>query len=162
MKIPKDQHEVIANAVRKGDIYREIAERYGVSAERIRQIANKENVFIRGFVARKARQVIALIEELNEESKKLFFHSGFNLVDLTTECLNLYKTKRFTVLRRGDLFDVKFHEIIWNTHCPITGGEIDYFTDRMDNPCSAIELINPNGGYVNGNVQTVLRFRKSS
>jgi len=162
MKIQKNEYESIINRVKKGEIYRTIAEDYKVSVERIRQILKEEKVYIRSLDVRREAKLMGLLTGINEKSKELFFYSGFNTTDLVTECFYLYKIKRICAVKTGVPFDVAFNGITWNRFCPLTNKEINYFTDRCDPAVPSIELINPNGGYVNGNVHIVLKFRKSS
>jgi|SRR5687768_2304145 len=162
MKITKDERLNVINRVKKGEIYRTIAEDYKVSIERIRQILKEERVPIRGLVIRRDHKINCLLTGIDNKSRELFFRSGLNTHDLVIECLSLYKIKRYGILKIGQLFDVEFSGVTWNRYDPETGKEINYFTDRCDPAVPSIELINPNGGYVNGNVHTILRFRKSS
>ena len=162
MKIPKNERDVIVQRVLKGEIYRTIAEDYGVSMERIRQIVTQYAPSHKGFIARREHHMYSLMKGINNKSRELFFRSGLNTYDIFIECLSLYKIKRYGILKIGQSFDVEFSGITWNRYDPETGKEIDYLSERKPPAISSLALINPNGGYVNGNVQTILRFRKSS
>lgn len=162
MKIPKDERDAIVERVLNGEIYRTIAEDYGVSMERIRQIATQQSPNHKGFITRREQKLYNLLTGINKQSEKLFYSSGLNTIDLIIECLSLYKIKRYGIIKNNQSFDVEFSGVTWNKYDPETGKEIDYFSDRKAPAISSLTLINPNGGYVNGNVHTVLRFRKSS
>lgn len=162
MKIPKDERNAIVERVLKGEIYRTIAEDYGVSMERIRQIAAQQSPHHKGFITRREQRLYNLLTGINYKSEGLFYRSGLNTIDLIIECLSLYKIKRYGILKIGQSFDVEFSGVTWNRYDPETGQEIDYFSDRKAPAVPILTLINPNGGYVNGNVYTALRFRKSS
>lgn len=49
-------------------------------------------------------------------------------------------------------FTVEFKDIQWNTHCPILGLELDYKAKGRQENSVSFDRIDPNKGYVPGNV----------
>lgn len=162
-KIPKEEYPSLIKRLEGGEQYQSIANSYGVSKERIRQIAKSSGLVGGGHEIRRRNKYLEILRNINEKSKELFYHSGCDTYDLIEECLELYKVKKYYFSKTTLPFDVSFTDIIWNRFCPLSGEELDYFTERTSQYAPIITFIDWNkGGYVNGNVHTISRFMKSS
>ena len=158
MKIPRSDYEDIFELVRNGTTYKAIADRYGATPERIRQLCKNAGLSS-GIDERRKRKLRSLLSELPVESYELFFHSEYNCYDLIEECKLIYKWKKWYCDKKHIPFYVELTSIIWNRICPISGTVIDYYAPSRTDCAPEITLINPHGGYVDGNVQTVARSR---
>lgn len=63
-----------------------------------------------------------------------------------------FRKKKANAIRNGIEFTVDFGELTFPTHCPILGIELDYFTEKMQENSISFDRINPQKGYVSGNV----------
>jgi len=162
MKIPLSEYEHIHNEIKEGKTYKEIADRYSVSAERIRQIGVQTRVSHSGHDARRRSKYNEILRNINEESKELFYHAGYDPYDILEECLILYDVKRRYFRASQTKFDVDFTDIIWHRFGPFSGEEMDYFAERSSPTAPIISVIDKTGGYVKENVHTKIKFMKSS
>lgn len=162
-KIPKEEYISIVRRLKGGEQCQSIANDYSVSKEWIRQIGKTAGILENGHEIRRRRRFTQILRRMNDESKELFYHSGYDTFDLIEECLTLYKTKKYYLSKTTVSFDVEFEDIIWNRFCPLSGKELDYFAERHHPEAPIITFIEWNkGGYVKGNVYTLSRFMKSS
>lgn len=163
VKIPKESLPVIARRLNSGETYQSIADSYGVSKERIRQLKKELRLDFTGAVVRRRQKLDLLLRDIHVDSIELFFHSGCNRYDLAEECIGILAMKERWFRYANLPFDVAFSDIIWNRKCPYSGIELDYFSERHDQNAPVLDLINrDNVGYVKGNVHTVAKHRKSS
>lgn len=130
--------------------YRHIAEKYGVTAERVRQILRKyvpdwsENY---GQEARMYRRVMS-----DTDTK---WDKWGNKEDTI-----LYKSQRAKFFgkknnakREGKEWTISFGDISWPTHCPILDIPLNYFATNRGEDSPSFDRSNPAEGYVKGNVQ---------
>jgi len=71
----------------------------------------------------------------------------------------IFQTKRDTARRYGIPFSLRFEDVVWPSHCPVLGVELDYEQGvkggraRANSP--SFDRIDPRFGYVAGNVQII-------
>lgn len=126
----------------------DVANHYGVSRQRIHQITAK---FIPdwkekyGWVVRR------------QEKQETYFKKWGNKVDsdLYKEQRSKYRTKKHNAKSRGILWQLDFGDVIWNTHCPVLGMELDYFSEGRQENSASFDKLDPGKGYVVGNVQII-------
>lgn len=123
-----------------------IADRYGVTKQRIKQVVDKyipdwsENYGMA--VNRKAR----------EDAR--YAKWGVR-VDSELYSTQRAKFRQKKANRKDWDWTVTFGELTWPTHCPILGMEIDYFAEiTQENSCS-FDRIDSTKGYITGNVQII-------
>ena len=133
--------------------YQAIGNIYGVSRERIRQIARSFG--LQRFRIKKAQQR-KIDQELQQKEDKYgqFFVDGV-LTDEKFFSLCRYKFNRKKAQVRLNStyeWDLTFKDLEWNRVCPVLGLELDYtLTSRAENSPS-FDRIDPTKGYVKGNV----------
>lgn len=67
-----------------------------------------------------------------------------------------FNAKKSNARSLGDAWDLEFGDLIWPTHCPILGMELNYYADGMRVESSpSFDQIIPGKGYIPGNVQIV-------
>lgn len=59
--------------------------------------------------------------------------------------------------RTGIEFSVKFESIEWPTHCPVLGMKLNYLepTGKQNSDSPSFDKIDPNKGYIKGNVKVI-------
>jgi hypothetical protein len=55
----------------------------------------------------------------------------------------------------GVEFSIEFGDVIFPTHCPILGTELNYFAEGRDENSPSFDRIDPKKGYVKGNVAII-------
>jgi hypothetical protein len=141
-----------------GKTMQEIADLYGVSRQRIKQIQLshipdwQENYgkFIRD---QKRDQLVA--EANKAYLKKWGPQRGVIPKDLYTSQRAKFSRKRTNALRIGYSWEIEFTDLDWVTHCPILGMELDYFASYAQENSPSFDRIDTTQGYVKGNVQLV-------
>lgn len=151
-QLTKDDHKIIKEMARKGEKLDVIAKSLSVtvSRQRIKQLTQQFG--IDSFAIRKD----IVQKELND---KMFKKWGSQWADKEYRKSLIYQTmrekftrKKANATRIGLEFTIPFGELTFPTHCPILGLELDYFSDgRVENSVS-FDRIDPNKGYVSGNV----------
>ena len=128
-----------------GGTFVTMAEHYGVSKQRIKQIFQKYHL---DHVGLKLKKSIAKKEwDLKWGNKT---DSGLYDVQRVK-----YRAKKHNAIRKGVPFTILFGEIEWPTHCPVLGLELDYFAEVRQENSISFDQIDPNKGYVKGNVQII-------
>lgn len=133
----------------------DIARHFGVSRQRIKQVLAQyypdwTDKYGHGVVREKrvsARQREFVNRWGHKESTDLYIAKRAK-----------YRAKRYSALRGGIEFSIPFGELDFPTHCPILGLELDYFAETRQENSVSFDRIDPNKGYVVGNV-LVLSWR---
>lgn len=126
----------------------ELAREYGVSRQRLDQVCQK---FIPdwndhcGFVVK--RRLTAEAHYIKWGDK--------DTSDLYRSKRAKFRSKQSNCTRLGKVWDIKFGDLDWPTHCPILGIELDYFNVFRQENSPSFDQINPNKGYVKGNVAII-------
>lgn len=117
---------------------------YGITSERMRQVINQYNIFnadeYYGF-RKRSRDAKLYGPTATDIQKRKFLHKRNN-------CLGAKKKIEW---------NLTFKDIIWPTHCPILGIELDYTIhkySRADN-LPVFDRLVPSKGYVIGNVSII-------
>lgn len=148
----KEHIPSILDFLKQGDTYNEIANVFGVSRERIRQIAKKHGLHGHGKQQRKEEKENTLHEKLKRKFGQFYKDGVVEKSDFLSVCKIKYSTKKAQV---GKAWKLEFSDIQWNTHCPIFGIELNYFAETRQENSPSFDRIDPNKGYVPGNVQIV-------
>ena len=143
----------------KGKTYAEIGADYGVSRQRIKQIATKLTNAGFAVSALAVRQEAKRVEQQNKKTRRY----GTNYDALTQDaalCQYLSRrltTKRNNALQKGIAFDLTVSDLYpLPQTCPVLGIPLSYEGNRgaADNAMS-IDRIDPAKGYVQGNIVLV-------
>ena len=127
-KIPKEDYEKIKTLLEDGKTYQFIADIYGVSKQRIRQVAIRFGLQRYGIKIRKDSDFVQI-------------------------CKEKLQAKRNSIRQQGIVFSITFKDLDWPTYCPVLGLELNYYTEggRQEESVS-FDRFNPEVGYVPGNV----------
>lgn len=86
--------------------------------------------------------------------KQRLISTGFSR-ELLTRATTKFFRKKQNAKTRGIEFDLTFDDITWNTHCPILGLELDYYSDGIQPNSVSFDRIDNSKGYVPGNVMII-------
>lgn len=135
------KRELIIEMLKAGQTYQHIAFHFGLTKQRIAQIAKET-----GIIPLKLRQDI--------KNKKYFSKWGHKeKSDLYQACRAKFRQKKANSKREE--WTITFGELVWPTHCPVLGIELDYFSEiRVENSVS-FDRIDSQKGYITGNVKII-------
>jgi hypothetical protein len=126
----------------------QLAERYGVSKQRIKQILDKYipewDQKYGAAVNRQARADVRYAKWGVQEDNELYASKR-----------RKFYSKKANAEHTGWEWSVEFGSITWPTHCPILGMELDYFAESRQENSVSFDRIDSTKGYINGNVQIV-------
>ena len=133
--------------------YQEIADIFGVSRERIRQIA-------RMYGLQGHRKNLKKQEKNNQYEKRLQARFGsFYENGVVTEkewydaCRLKFTTKKAQVLYQSPWdWNLDFIDLVWPKFCPVLGIELNYFSKGRSENSPSFDRIDSNLGYIKGNV----------
>lgn len=136
----------------EGKTLKEIGEIYGVSRERIRQVFKRFGIH-REFYGSGAKHKQRVAESQSPESLQRYIDRWGKKEDSDLYRAQKYKfTKKKTeAKRRGDIWNISFGDIIWPTHCPILGIELNYFNDGIQENSVSFDQLVPKAGYTKDN-----------
>lgn len=136
--------EDIETYIKEGKSLVEIAAIYGLSRQRIKQICQRHK--LPNTVAVRARS----------RAKTYFEKWGVKeATDLYTVCREKFRAKKANATRVGIPWTVCFGDLTWPKTCPILGISLNYFAEEREEGSPSFDRIDPNLGYVAGNVQIV-------
>lgn len=153
MKWSKDQLDDVAYLISEGLTYKQIGKKYGVCRERIRQIAKRLGIQGKSLKVRQEKRHEELNEYLTLKYGDFYKDGLINKGDFLSACKKKFTTKKN--VSDKDSWGIEFGDIKWNTHCPILGYELDYFTEVRKENSPSFDKIDPSKGYVVGNVQII-------
>lgn len=139
----EERNNIIALGA-EGKTLKELGLIYGVSRQRIKQVCDKLRI---------SSSDIG-VGTLRKKREALYRQKWGNKTDtdLYREQRAKFRVKKANVLRTGTIWDINFGDLDWPTHCPILGIPIDYFSEgRSENSCS-FDKLDPDKGYIKGNV----------
>ena len=146
----KNELENIRKLGLEGKTLREIGAIYSVSKQTIDNIIKRHSVFKNG-------ELYGQAVRRQHKKDSYFAKWGVNVKDdLYRSCREMFSRKKYNAIKLGIDFDIDFTDIVFPTHCPILGLELDYFSDqgrKENNP--SFDRKDPSKGYVKGNVFVV-------
>lgn len=157
-KLKPEDYQTIRRRLLEGETYQKIATDYNVSRERIRQIARLHNLQGTGMKMRSEKTHQEWLKKMGKTYGEFFNGSQVTERDLLSECKDKYRAKKYNSLREGTEFSIEFQDIIWNKYCPILGLEIDYYAEGRQEDSPSFDRLDPNKGYIKGNV-TIVSWR---
>ena len=126
-----------------------LAEKYGVSRQRIKQVLN---TFIPEWESTYGMAVRR--DKAEKEYNDKYFKKWGKREDtqLYKQQRDRYLGKKGNALGTGYTWNLDFSDIEWNTHCPILGLELDYFATMRQENSPSFDRVDSNLGYEKGNV----------
>jgi len=155
-KLTTEDRELLYSLAKEGVTFSEIAKRLDnkISRQRVKQICSKAK--IDSFSIRQAKNREALTIKLDAKWGKNW-HTKDSRKNYAYQAMKeKFRAKKANSLRRGLDFTIDFGDIVFPTHCPILGLELDYFTENgWEENSPSFDRINPDLGYVKGNVAII-------
>jgi hypothetical protein len=155
-KLTAEERDLLFTLAREGQTYSEIANRLGnkITRQRVKQLCAKAK--INTLEIRQAKNQEQLTIKLDakwgkewhsKESRKSYIYQAMK---------EKFRVKKANSVRLGNTFTIEFGDLVFPTHCPVLGIELDYFTENgwQDNSPS-FDCIDPNKDYVKGNVAII-------
>lgn len=132
----------------------EVGKIVGVSRQRINQIVKENKLFLNrkeyGLSLKKIKR------KINQQIK--WKRDKWILDDLTRAQHSKFIRKRQNCKSRNIIWDLELEDIVWPTHCPVFGLELDYFAESKQDNSPSFDKIIPERGYIKGNVN-IISFR---
>ena len=131
-----------------GHTLQAIADSYGVSRQRMQQVVSK---YIPDWSGQYGKATKRLADARNYFDKWGTRES----TDLYKEQRKKFRGKKSNAVRMGIPWDIKFGELVWPTHCPVLGIELDYFNEKRAENSPSFDRYDCSKGYVSGNVYVI-------
>lgn len=151
-KITLEEKQNILDWAKEGYGYTEIADKLGnkISRQRVKQICKGAN--IDAFAIK--QQKLQIDHELrmvkkwgvnwnNKEHRRSYIY---------TVMREKFRNKKANAQRLNKIWTVDFGELDFPTHCPVLGIKLDYFAEKAQENSPSFDCLDPNLGYVSGNV----------
>jgi hypothetical protein len=153
--------ELFVSLLHEGKSWATMANRLGVSKQRLDQIANrllpKELQLYR--TKEKDRKVhIKMMHKrtVARETLKLYGRdSRLHKSELSRRQARLFSYKKRNAQAAGKKWGLLPGDIVWPKRCPLLGVKIDYFSPKQSDRSPSFDQIRPGKGYIKGNVQIV-------
>jgi hypothetical protein len=119
-----------------------------VSKQRIKQILDRAGVPVTAIKREKIQK---------ERNEKMFKKWGQRYADKEWRRSAIYEAMREKFRNKKSHtynceFSIDFGDIDFPTHCPVLGMELDYFADGREENSPSFDRVDPNKGYIKGNV----------
>lgn len=144
----KEELPVIKELGSLGYSMASLAEKYGVSRQRMKQVVDKhipEWYSCYGNAAKRQLTAKLHFEKWGVREDTLLYSAQ----------REKFRAKASNAKRIGWEWSVNFGDLQWNTHCPILGMELDYFAETRQENSPSFDQIDAGKGYIKGNVQIV-------
>lgn len=144
----KDEISVIKELGSVGTSQTDLAKKYGVSKQRIKQVIDK---YIPDWNTNYGHAVNRKLEAESHFAK----WGRKESTDLYQAQRQKFRAKRANATRIGYTWNLEFGELEWPTHCPILGLELDYFAESRQENSPSFDQVVPGKGYIKGNVRII-------
>lgn len=125
-----------------------LARRYDVSRQRMKQIVDK---FIPDWGYTYGQTV-----QRNQVEEHRFQKWGIREdSELYDRKKAKFRNKKAQAKQVGWEWGLEFGDVVWPTHCPILGMELDYFTETIAENSVSFDQIVAGKGYIKGNVHII-------
>lgn len=150
------EHKNVYTLSIQGLSLEDIGKKYDVSREAIRLVIKKYYPWLTADM-RGARLRIAQKrqEVINNRFEKRGRETYMFIDDLSRRMSDSFRRKRENAKRGKWEWDLTFHDIEWNTTCPVFGIELDWFTDKKADNSPSYDRVDSKKGYIKGNVRII-------
>jgi hypothetical protein len=153
-KINTEQKQDILNMIQTGITLQEAGDKYNLTRERVRQLAEKAGLDRSQFGVTYRRE--KEVQDQIQKRLKRYGREVWRLDSLERIQHEIFRRKRQNnrVVRTKD-WSIEYNDVVWPTHCPVLGIEIDYYSEGRTENSPSFDRTNPSLGYVKGNVQII-------
>lgn len=151
--LTEEDHKEIEQYLKEGKTYQEIGDKYGVSRERIRQLAKRFGLHGYGMTLRRNRQLEQYEAKMKAKYGSFWKGDAIEKSDFLYACKEKFRYKQNQARQTGVEFTLTMEDLEWPTHCPVLGLELNYFPEghRQENSVS-FDRFDSTKGYIPGNV----------
>jgi predicted DNA-binding protein YlxM (UPF0122 family) len=122
-----------------------IAEKYGVSRQRVKQVFQKYKIPQVGL--RKNQIDAKILWDLKWGKKE---DTGLYEVQRQK-----FRNKKAQAQQKGQEFSIPFGKLTWPKYCPVLGIELNYFAEKTEEASPSFDKVDPSKGYIEGNVAII-------
>lgn len=135
-----------------GKTLQTVATHFNVSRQRIQQLVKKEGLHRDSYGC--SLQKIQHLKRKEEELLRLYNRKTYSsLSDLEKAQGLFFSRKKQNTKNTKWEWEIVMSDLVWHTHCPILGVELDWFAEKRQENSPSIDRIDSTKGYVKGNVQ---------
>jgi len=161
---PTGRERSILAALASGHTLQEVGDAWGVSRQRVQQIAKRWGLTGDSFgqAAKKSKKIAdartkkseQIMRKLNMTLEEYEHRRKSDPILWRVQYERFFRRKLYMQRKFPDIpWDIKFGDIVWPTHCPVTGRKIDYFAMGVGNADGPSFFTRDEAaGYVIGNV----------
>lgn len=151
-KLTKEEKDQIILWALEGVGYTEIARKLDnkISKQRVKQICAKQ-----GIDAFSIKRSVRLLEH----EQKMVQKWGVDWNDkehrrsfIYVSMRQKFRTKKANAKAAGKEWNIDFGDLLFPTHCPVLGLELDYFSEVRQENSPSFDCVDPSLGYTKGNV----------
>jgi hypothetical protein len=146
----KDRIDEAVELGKRGKTLDEIGKHFGVSRQRIQQVFSRYQVDPESIGVK-----LRTKRSRETEAARYWCKWGDKDQQLYAEKRQKYRAKRSNAKRAGVEFSIPFSELVFPTHCPVLGIELDYVSEGRKENSVSFDRIDPTKGYVSNNVVVV-------
>lgn len=151
-RLTEADYDLVKTLALQGEKLEDIAKQLStpVSRQRVKQITQK--LGIDSFQIRQAKKAEDLHSKMFSKWGQHWDNKQFRKSAIYQAMREKFRAKKANALRIGKEFTVEFGDLVFPTHCPILGLELDYFNDTRTENSVTFDRVDPSKGYIKGNV----------
>ena len=155
---PTPRDLAILEALRTGATYESVGSQHGISRQRVKQILNQLSGFVDGVDTRGVRKEQSITRITADHDERYGEHYADMRADpeLRTRIGKKLTQKKHNARVRGVAFSLKLSDLYpLPEFCPALGIRINYNATGPQDDALSIDRLDPNQGYVPGNIALV-------
>ena len=153
--ISKEKIKHVEKLLLEGHTLQQVADVYGCSRENMRQFRNRHLKHLNKNNSGKGKVVREAQQKRLEDFKEAHGRDAWLLDEIGRAQNNAFTRKKQNCKWSKWEFTVKRQDLIWPTHCPILGIELDWFAEKVQENSPSFDRIDSSKGYVKGNVAII-------
>lgn len=151
-KLTTEEKDQVLQWAKEGRGYTEISRLLNnkITKQRVKQICLKHNIDA-FFIKQKSKEEDQ-IARLTQKWGKGWFDKERRRDYVYQAMRAKFRSKKANATRVGKPWDLEFGDLVFPTHCPILGIELDYFSEQAQDSSPSFDCLDPAKGYIKGNV----------
>lgn len=151
-RLTEEDYDLVKTLALQGEKLEDIAKQLStaVSRQRIKQITQQFG--IDSFSIRQTKKAEALNSRMFAKWGKEWNNKQFRKSAIYQTMREKFRAKKANAIKSGKEFTIEFGDLVFPTHCPVLGLELDYFNDTRAENTVTFDRVDPSKGYIKGNV----------
>jgi hypothetical protein len=151
-RLTEADYDLVKTLALQGEKLEDIAKQLStsVSRQRIKQITQQFG--IDSFSIRQTKKAEALNSRMFAKWGKEWNNKQFRKSAIYQTMREKFRAKKANAIKSGKEFTIEFGDLVFPTHCPVLGLELDYFNDTRAENTVTFDRVDPSKGYIKGNV----------